>query len=108
MIPGLGFVLTLHFGPVQAPVQRDDGWLSTDKVKHFMTSMFVESFTLSAIRATRVSKEGSLIAASAVTLGVGIGKELYDRKSGGDPSFKDLTADAVGAAAAAALLNQSK
>jgi uncharacterized protein YfiM (DUF2279 family) len=108
MMPGLGFVLTLHFGPVQAPVKRDDAWLSSDKVKHFMTSMFVESFTFSVIRATRVSKEGSLIGATAVTLGVGIGKELYDRKFGGDPSFKDLTADVAGIAASAALMNQTR
>jgi uncharacterized protein YfiM (DUF2279 family) len=108
MIPGLGFVLTLHFGPMQAPAKRDDGWLSNDKAKHFFTSMFVESFTFSVIRATHVSKGGSLVSASAVTLGVGVGKELYDRKFGGDPSFKDLTADAAGIAAGAALMNQTR
>ena len=108
MIPGLAFVLTLHFGPVQGPAGRDDGWLSNDKAKHFFTSLFVESFSFSVIRATHVSKGGALVSASAVTLGVGIGKELYDRKFGGDPSFKDLAADAAGTAAAAALMNQTR
>jgi uncharacterized protein YfiM (DUF2279 family) len=107
MIPGFGFVFTLHFGPIQAPVHREDRWLSNDKAKHFFTSAFLESFTFSAIRATHVSKEGALVTASAVTAGVGIGKELYDRKFGGDPSLKDLTADVLGIAAAAALMNQT-
>ncbi|HEY4130576.1 MAG TPA: hypothetical protein VGM50_08150 [Gemmatimonadaceae bacterium] len=108
MIPGIGFVFTLHFGPAQAPVKYDDRWLSSDKAKHFFTSMFVESLTYSAIRVTRVSKEGSLISASIVTAGVGIGKEIYDLNFGGDPSFKDLTADAAGIGAGAALMNQTR
>jgi uncharacterized protein YfiM (DUF2279 family) len=108
MIPGLSFVFTLHLGAFQAPVQRDDGWFSSDKAKHFFTSAFLESFVYSAVRATRVSKEGSLMTASVVTLGVGVGKELYDRGSGGDPSFKDLTADAAGIGAAAALMHQAR
>lgn len=108
MIPGLGFVLTLHFGPVQAPVKREDRWLSNDKAKHFFTSMFIESLTFSAIRATRVSKGGALVSASIVTAGVGIGKEIYDLKFGGDPSFKDLTADAAGIGAGAALMHQTR
>jgi uncharacterized protein YfiM (DUF2279 family) len=107
MLPGLGLVITLHFGAMQAPVKRDDGWFSGDKAKHFFTSAFLESFTFSAIRATHVSKETALISASAVTAGVGIGKELYDRKFGGDPSFKDLTADGAGIGAAAVLMNQT-
>jgi uncharacterized protein YfiM (DUF2279 family) len=108
MIPGFGLVFTLHFGPMQAPTQRDDRWFSNDKAKHFFTSAFLESFTFSVIRATHVSKEGSLVTASAVTAAVGIGKELYDRKFGGDPSFRDLTADGAGVGAAAALLNQTR
>jgi uncharacterized protein YfiM (DUF2279 family) len=108
MIPGLGFVLTLHFGPVQAAPKRDDGWFSADKAKHFFTSMFVESFTFSAVRTTRVSIRGALVSATIVTAGVGVGKELYDRTSGGDPSFKDLAADGAGIGVAAALLNQSR
>jgi len=107
MIPGFGFVFTLHFGLSQAPRTPDDGWFSNDKARHFFTSAFFESFTYSALRSARVSKEGALVGASIVTAGLGVGKELYDRKFGGDPSLKDLAADAAGMGAAVVLLHQT-
>jgi uncharacterized protein YfiM (DUF2279 family) len=43
-----------------------------------------------------------------VSLSIGVGKELYDRRFGGDPSFKDLTWDAAGIAAASLLLRRTE
>jgi len=107
MFPGLTLVLTLHFGGHALPPVADDGWFSGDKAKHFLTSAFIDGLSFSVARSARVSKKGALVTAASVAAGVGIGKELYDRKFGGDPSFKDLVADGAGIASATALLAQT-
>ncbi len=98
---GFALLMTLHFG--DGP-NGPDRWFAADKAKHFFTSMFVQTAAFSALRTTGMSRQGSLIGAAAITAGVGIGKELYDRKYGGDPSFKDLAADGAGIVAASLLL----
>jgi uncharacterized protein YfiM (DUF2279 family) len=108
MIPGLSLVFTLQFGPAGAArAPGDESWRSSDKAKHFVMSAFVDCLTFSVLRTTRVSREGALVTAGVVAAGVGLGKEVYDRKFGGDPSFKDLAADGAGVAAATALLGQT-
>jgi uncharacterized protein YfiM (DUF2279 family) len=85
-----------------------DSWLSADKVKHFFVSAFVQSVSYSALRTARVSHDGALVGASALTLMVGVGKELHDDRSGERFSVRDLAWDAAGAGAAAALLSRSR
>lgn len=85
-----------------------DSWLSTDKVKHFFVSAFVQSVSYSALRTARVSHDGALAGASALTLLVGVGKEMHDARSGERFSVHDLVWDAAGAGAAAALLSQAR
>jgi hypothetical protein len=76
-------------------------------VKHFVTSAFVDCLSYSVLRTTRVSKKGALVAAGVTAAGVGVGKELYDRRFGGDPSLKDLAADGTGIALATVLVAQT-
>jgi putative lipoprotein len=102
---GLALLFTLHFG--DAP-STTDGWRATDKAKHFLMSAFVQSASFSALRTIRVSRGGSLAGATVFTAGIGIGKELYDRKYGGDPSYRDLVADGAGMLAAAAILRHTE
>jgi putative lipoprotein len=97
---GLLVAFTLHFGSVPP----NDPWFGTDKAQHFFMSAFIQSVSFSALRATRLSRTNSLLAATLVSSAVGIGKEIYDAKHGGDPSLKDLTWDAAGIAAASLLL----
>ncbi len=97
---GLILAFTLHFG--SAP--SSDPWFGTDKAQHFFMSAFVQSVSFSALRATKLSRTNSLVGATVVASAVGIGKEIYDAKYGGDPSLKDLTWDAAGIAAATLLL----
>ena len=94
----------LH-GPGDHP--SGDSWFGVDKVKHFFMGAFVQSVSYSAVRVTGVRHDASLWAASGVTAGVSVGKELWDRHSGGSPSLKDLTWDAAGAGAATLLLRRS-
>jgi uncharacterized protein YfiM (DUF2279 family) len=84
-----------------------DSWFGVDKVKHFFMGAFVQSVGYSAVRATGASHSASLAAATAVTAGVSIGKEVWDAHSGGTPSVRDLTWDAAGAGAATLLLRRS-
>lgn len=96
---GLVLVFGLHAG---------DHWFGADKVKHFFMSAFVESVAYSALRASNVRHDPALVAASSLTLGVGIAKEIHDHHSYGLFSVKDLTWDVAGNAAAATVLAHTR
>jgi uncharacterized protein YfiM (DUF2279 family) len=102
---GLVLLFTLHFGDEHP---GGDRWFAPDKMKHFFMAAFVQSASFSALRAAKMSKSSSLATASALTAGVSIGKEIHDRQSGGEFSFKDLTWDAAGMAAGAALSQHTR
>jgi uncharacterized protein YfiM (DUF2279 family) len=87
-----------------------DSWLSADKLKHFFVSAFVQSVSYSALRTARVSHDGALVGASALTLVVGVGKEIHDESSRGGEGFsvRDLAWDAAGAGAATAMLSRTR
>ncbi|HVX40410.1 MAG TPA: hypothetical protein VHB25_12635 [Gemmatimonadaceae bacterium] len=93
--------------PRVAPSQPDR-WLAPDKAKHFFMAAFVQSVSFGALRTAGASRRTGLAGAAAVTAAVSIGKELYDRRSGGDPSWKDLAWDAAGLLVASAMLHQTK
>lgn len=101
---GLALILTLHFGGDPKPVDR---WLAPDKAKHFFLSVFVESVSFSVLRSAHIGRNASLVGASAVTAGTGLGREIYDHFHPGTPSLKDLAWDGVGIAAAAVVLHQT-
>lgn len=82
--------------------------IAPDKLKHFFLSAFVQSASYSALRLTRVEHDAALVGASAVTLSVGVGKEIYDARAGRPFDIRDLAWDIAGGAAAAALLEQSR
>jgi uncharacterized protein YfiM (DUF2279 family) len=97
-------VMQLH-GPGDHP--GGDSWFAPDKVKHFLMGAFVQSVAYSAVRAAGASHTASLAAASGVTAGVSVAKELWDAHAGGTPSARDLVWDAAGAGAATLLLQRS-
>ena len=101
----LALLFTLHFGDEHP---GGDRWFSPDKAKHFFMAAFVQSASFSAIRSTRVRWNGAIAGASAVTAAVSLGKEVYDARTGGDASVKDLVWDAGGAAGATVLLRQTE
>jgi uncharacterized protein YfiM (DUF2279 family) len=89
-----------------APVPRLAGarWFGPDRVKHFFLSFFVQSASYSVARAANAGHRPALIAASGVTAGAAVSKELWDRKRGTGFGTGDLVWDALGAGAATALL----
>ena len=89
-------------------VNLSDPWFGIDKVKHFFMTAFVHSVSYSTFRLTNADHRSSMIGASAVSAGFGIGKEVFDRRRGGVFSTRDLVWDAAGATSAAALLSQTR
>ena len=85
-----------------------DSWLSADKIEHFFISAFVQSVSYSTLRTMRASHDGALVGASALTLAVGVGKEIHDDRVGESFSVRDLAWDAAGAGAAAVLLSRTR
>lgn len=102
---GMLLLFTLHLGGEHS---GGDRWLSADKVKHFAAAAFVQSVAFSGFRTLGVSRSGSLIAASAVTSAVSVGKEVRDRRSGSEFSTKDLVWDAGGLLGASLLLHRTE
>lgn len=79
-----------------------------DKVKHFFVSAFVHSVSFSAARAAGLDRPGAQMSGAVVTMGVGVWKEVRDRRNGGVFSRTDLVWDAAGGIAAGALLNGTR
>ncbi|MGH7603338.1 MAG: VanZ family protein [Gemmatimonadaceae bacterium] len=97
-----GQVTTIAFAHIAPPHQ--DAWFGIDKLKHFFMSVFIESVTYSALQAAHVKHRSALGGAIGVTMAVGVGREIHDSRIPGNLfSVRDLTWDAVGAAAGAVL-----
>ena len=97
-------LFTLAFGG-GAPGDR---WFGADKVKHFLTSAFVQGATYATLQAAGAERGAALAGATVVTLSVGIGKEWRDRRQGGAFSGRDLAWDAAGAGAATLVLVRTR
>ena len=83
----------------QITASEKDPWFGKDKFDHFLTSAFLISFFYHAGR-SQMSWSGTQTAniSAGITLGIGLGKELWDKKSKrGHPSWRDIAADFLGA-----------
>jgi uncharacterized protein YfiM (DUF2279 family) len=85
-----------------------DAWFGADKVKHFFLSALVQSAAYSAARTVGLDRSASQIVGGVAVAGFGLGKEFHDRRSAKPFSPRDLTWDAAGGVAAAALLNGTR
>ena len=103
-----GLCVAVNLVYAQAAIVRDS-WFSPDKIKHFFMSAFIESVTYSALQAARVNHRPALGGAIGVTMAIGVGREIHDKRTPGNIfSVRDLTWDAVGATAGAVLLSQTR
>jgi len=87
--------------PFLLPLDRDGAWTAPDRQLHFGGSLAIAA----SLRVEGRRRSDAL----AMTLGVGIAKEVYDaafkpRRLGRGASRKDLLADLAGAAAGVLLL----
>lgn len=94
--------------PDSAGERPADTFLGSDKLKHFMMSGFIEALGFNALQAANVNRRASLGAATAVTLGIGISRELHDGRTKGLFSLGDLAWDTLGTAAALLIFSHSQ
>jgi uncharacterized protein YfiM (DUF2279 family) len=97
-----GLLLVFTLG--RAPEHARDGWFGPDKLQHFFTSAFVQSVGYGMLRRAGADQGPAITGASVATAIAGVGKEVYDRRTKGDFSVRDLAWDAAGAGSASLLL----
>lgn len=87
--------------PAAPRAQSRDDWFGPDKALHFAASVNL-SLTGYAAGVRLTEDRGWRLATSlGLSLGAGVTKELVDCAAGGDPSWRDLTWDLLGAAVGA-------
>lgn len=85
-----------------------DPWFGVDKVKHFFMSAFITSVSYSALQLARANHSSAMTGAIGVSMAIGIGREVHDMRVPGNLfSVRDLTWDAIGTAAGAALVSHT-
>ena len=92
----------------QAKNRLKDTFFGPDKVQHFFVSAFLQSFTYSALRATKVSHQSSLAGATVTSALFGLGKEVHDKRGYGLFSLRDLAWDAGGIGTATLLIGHTR
>jgi len=105
----LGIVIlagSFSFGGPARDEPPKDRWFGRDKAYHFAASAVIQSVGHAVLRANGRSYRDAAWTAGAVTLTVGVGKELWDRHDGRYFSLKDLAADATGGGSGAVLMRQ--
>jgi uncharacterized protein YfiM (DUF2279 family) len=105
----LGIVIlagSFSFGGPARDEPPKDRWFARDKAYHFAASAAIQSVGHAVLRANGHSYRDAAWTAGAVTLTVGVGKELWDRHDGRYFSLKDLAADAAGGGSGAVLMRQ--
>lgn len=101
----LSLAVNLLYG--QTAVVRDK-WFGIDKIKHFFMSAFIESVSYSALQAAGAKHRTAMTGAIGITVGFGVAREIHDKRTPGNIfSVRDLTWDAIGTAAGAALLSHT-
>jgi uncharacterized protein YfiM (DUF2279 family) len=105
IIIALIFLIQTGFGatPIKdsLAVRSPDKWLGNDKITHAAVCFTIAGFTVGTARTMlHNTKDGSVTLGVSVPLGIGLLKEWYDSKHPKThrASFKDLTADLIGAA----------
>ena len=86
-----------------ASAAERDPWLGPDKAKHFGASAIIASGAYGASAPLTSSRTARAIVGGTVAFAAGLAKEGWDLAGHGDPSFRDLTWDAIGTGVGVAL-----
>lgn len=108
------FLAVMLLLPISLHAQGKNGkpaesFFGPDKIQHFFVSAFLQSFTYSALRATKASHQSSLAGATATSVLFGLGKEVRDKRGTSQLfSVRDLVWDAGGIGTATLLIGHSR
>jgi uncharacterized protein YfiM (DUF2279 family) len=102
----LALSLALNLVFAQSAVARES-WFGIDKLKHFFLSAFATSVSFSALQAAGANRNTAMAGAIGASAALGISRELYNLRTTKVFSIKDLTWDAIGTGAAAAMLSKT-
>lgn len=91
----------LAAGPARASDR--DPWFGPDKALHFGASALLAAGAYGATALVTDDRGVRLAVGGGFALSLGIAKELWDLSGHGDPSWRDLTWDAVGTASGLAV-----
>jgi len=98
-----------------SPSKASDRWIAEDKLDHLLVSAFLTGFGYYSFRyVAHNTPRSSLVFGASFSLSMGLGKEIYDKKSRrgparpgparpGTPSLKDVVADVIGISLAVVL-----
>ncbi|WP_158623538.1 YfiM family protein [Corallococcus sp. CA053C] len=99
MVPRITLTAALLLlAPASAVAAATNDWFGSDKPRHFAACMAATGVGYGAGAFLFDSTGARLLSGASVGLGVGIGKELYDRSRGKAFSLTDLTWDTAGTA----------
>lgn len=96
--PTLGLALATMMLSRGALAQQADPWWGPDKQRHFTYSAAIAGVGYGGAALAYSDRAPRQLWGGAVAAGAGIGKEIYDLSGRGDPSWRDLTWDALGIA----------
>ncbi len=81
-----------------AKAADEDPWFGRDKALHFSVSVGLGASGYAGSALLFDGYGARTLAGAAFSLSIGVAKEVYDATGAGDPSWKDLTWDAIGTA----------
>ena len=81
-----------------ARAQEKDRWFGRDKALHFSATASIAIVGYAGTALVTEDRRARVGVGAGLALAAGIGKELWDLGGRGDPSARDLTWDAIGAA----------
>lgn len=70
--------------------------IPVDKWMHAVVSMLITVFLYKLFALTGMPLMMTLIVSSVLTAGIGIAKEVWDKKNNGSPEARDIVADLIG------------
>ncbi len=105
--PATSVVLLHRTLPATPPLPAAQAWFGFDKVQHFTFSfLFTVGSQYVLVNKADLGEGPALPVSAGISAGIGVAKELYDRRRPGGTgfSYQDLVWDAAGIAAASLLI----
>ena len=101
MKPTTWVLLPVFVGTLAAPAagQSADRWTGRDKALHFVVGAGLAGGAYAGTALVSESRTPRVVVGLTIGIGANAAKEVKDRRSAGDPSWKDFVVGALGAAA---------